>query len=1004
MAEIVVGAMGSLLPKLANLIKEEYNLQKKVRGEIMFLETELKSMEAALIKVSEAPIDQPPDIQVKLWTREVRELSYDLEDRIDKFMVRIDIGMQPSKHHSFKGFIDRSLSLLTKGKIRHNIGIDIKDIRSRIKDVSERRDRYKVDQVPSKPVGRTIDNLRLSALYKKATELVGTEEKSNDLIKRLVLVEGDEASKQQVVVSIVGFGGLGKTTLANLVYEKLKGQFHCGAFVSVSHNPNMDMIFKNMLHQLDGENYKYINQETWSEEQLISKLRKFLEHKRYGFIGAGHAMTRPYNSVSRGGSNPRYLIVVDDIWNNSAWETIQCALIQNECGSRIITTTRNLDVAKQSGADVYQLDPLSSTDSTKLFNQRIFGSEDKCPPDNLVEVCRKILRKCGGVPLAIITIASMLSNKNEKENTQNYWSRVYQSMGSGLDGSTNVKDMRRILSVSYYDLPSRLKSCLLYLSLFPEDYEIEIEDLIWKWIGEGFVHEEQGRTLYEVGEAYIEELVNRSMIQAGIVGGNGRTITCRVHDMVLDLTNFLSNEEHFLTKLDGQKQISLPNKIRRLSLKINQEEEVKQLGTMDFSHVRSLTVSSKDFLLIPNFSTFPVLRVLDLRNCPAVKDHDFKEICNMFHLRYLGIDGFSITEIPKEIQNLQVLQVLHIKYMQIEKMPSTIIHLQQLQLLRVSDYIRLPDGFGKLKSLQEVKGTTIIIESPSMLHDLGSLTELRTLAIYFRDWDESYEKPFIQCLSNLVNLKSMRIEGQMSSLYSECDNLYPGPQELCSIDMDVDHGINAVPRWMSSFCFLSSVNIELLTLGEQDLQVLGSIPSLSDLRIIVKELTQDRDARLVIGKCYSFQCLTRLIISYGSMEVVFAPGAMQHLKELYLRFSVQDTVHKFGDANFGLENLSSLERVTFKIKVDGSTTPKEVETVKDEIQKAMDMNPRKPTSTSTIEHDTVEGRIRLGLYVNKAALIFSDGFGGPNTNRRSQRTQPVPPSRFMGAAPLLLRD
>ncbi|CAN6372362.1 unnamed protein product [Urochloa humidicola] len=256
MAEIVTGAMGTLLPKLANLIKGEYNLQKKLRGEIMFLETELKSMEAALIKVSEAPIDQPPDIQVKLWTREVRELSYDLEDNIDRFMLRIDTGKHPNKQHSFRGFIERSLILLTKGKIRHKIGIDIKDIRRRIKDVSERRDRYKVDQVPCKPVGRSIDNLRLSALYRKATELVGTEEKSNYLVKRLM--EGDETSKEQVIVSIVGFGGLDKTTLANVVYEKLKGQFDCYAFVSVSHNPNMNKIFKNMLHQLDEDNYKNV--------------------------------------------------------------------------------------------------------------------------------------------------------------------------------------------------------------------------------------------------------------------------------------------------------------------------------------------------------------------------------------------------------------------------------------------------------------------------------------------------------------------------------------------------------------------------------------------------------------------------------------------------------------------------------------------------------------------------------------------------------------------------
>lgn len=120
----------------------------------------------------------------------------------------------------------------------------------------------------------------LSALYRKATELVGAEEKSSDLVKRLM--EGDkEASKQPVVLSIAGFGGLGKTTLANLVYEKIKGQFVCGAFVYVSHNPDVVKVFKNMLYQLDGDKYRDINQGTWSEEQLIWELRKFLLHKRY---------------------------------------------------------------------------------------------------------------------------------------------------------------------------------------------------------------------------------------------------------------------------------------------------------------------------------------------------------------------------------------------------------------------------------------------------------------------------------------------------------------------------------------------------------------------------------------------------------------------------------------------------------------------------------------------------------------------------------------------------
>ncbi|VAH54727.1 unnamed protein product [Triticum turgidum subsp. durum] len=140
--------MGTLLPKLAELLMEHYKLHKGVRGEIMFLKAEMERMETVLLRISEAPIDQPPDIQVKLWAKAVRDLSYDLEDSIDKFMVRTETH-GPEKSHSFREFIDKSLSLLSKGKIRHKIGIDIKDIKIRIKEVSERRDRYRVDSVAS---------------------------------------------------------------------------------------------------------------------------------------------------------------------------------------------------------------------------------------------------------------------------------------------------------------------------------------------------------------------------------------------------------------------------------------------------------------------------------------------------------------------------------------------------------------------------------------------------------------------------------------------------------------------------------------------------------------------------------------------------------------------------------------------------------------------------------------------------------------------------------------
>jgi nicotinamide riboside kinase len=280
--EVVTGAMSTLLPKLADLIKDEYNLQKSVRAEITFLKTELEYMEAALTMVSEAPIDQqPPNRLVKLWTRDVRELSYDLEDSIDAFMVHIANDSHvptKAKKHSFRAFMERSMNLLRRGKIRHNIGVDVEEYKKRVKEVKERSDRYsKVDNIGAKPLAPSVDVHRLSALYTKATDLVGTKQKSDELVNKL-LMKGDEASKHHLkVLSIVGFGGLGKTTLARTVYENLRKRFDCGAFVTVSHNPDIKNILSNILQGCGHLKYD----PRWDEIQLINELRDFLRDKRY---------------------------------------------------------------------------------------------------------------------------------------------------------------------------------------------------------------------------------------------------------------------------------------------------------------------------------------------------------------------------------------------------------------------------------------------------------------------------------------------------------------------------------------------------------------------------------------------------------------------------------------------------------------------------------------------------------------------------------------------------
>ncbi|KAI4968755.1 hypothetical protein ZWY2020_046085 [Hordeum vulgare] len=309
--------MGSLLPKLVELLKDEYKLKDSVKEGVRSLEIEMKSMQAALDKVGEVPQEQL-DKQVKIWAGEVRELSFNMEDVVDKFLVRVDDGSQPAANpKKLKRLTKMMAGLFTKGKARHEIADAIKSINKKVKEVADRRARYNVDNiVASVPTVTPIDP-RLGALYTKVTELVGiTGTRDQEIMK--LLSEGDDMSKKKLkIVSVVGFGGLGKTTLVKTVYDKMKGDFDCRAFVPVGRNANAKKVFMDILHELDPQNGK--GQLTMlNERQLIDKIQLRLQNKRY-------------------------LVVIDDIWDGNLWTVINWAFSNNNTlGSRLITTTRKV--------------------------------------------------------------------------------------------------------------------------------------------------------------------------------------------------------------------------------------------------------------------------------------------------------------------------------------------------------------------------------------------------------------------------------------------------------------------------------------------------------------------------------------------------------------------------------------------------------------------------------------------------------------------------------------
>ena len=253
---------------------------------------------------------------------------------------------------------------------------------------------------------------------------------------------------------------------------------------------------------------------------------------------------------------------------------MRCALPQNNHNSRILTTTRIESVAKSCCSDpndcVYRIEPLDESDSKVLFFKRIFGDKDGCPPQ-LKLVSEQILKKCCGSPLAIISIASLLASKPVMLKEQ--WEKLLVSIGSALEKNPDLEGMKQILSLSYYDLPYHLKTCLLYLSLYPEDFKIERDSLIQQWIAEGFIGLERGLSVEDVAEGYFNELINRSMVQPMVINCDGSAHACKVHDVMLELIVSKAIEENFVTLVGGHPVPSsfIQDTVRRLSIQCDSQ-------------------------------------------------------------------------------------------------------------------------------------------------------------------------------------------------------------------------------------------------------------------------------------------------------------------------------------------------------------------------------------------------------------------------------------------------
>ncbi|KAL6843172.1 hypothetical protein ACP4OV_026885 [Aristida adscensionis] len=425
MAGIVVSASNGvivpLVDKLTNLIEDKCANLMGVSNDIVFLRDELRTINALLEKLED--IDRLDPLP-KNWRDQAREMAYDIEDCIDYFV-----------HHGGSdgeraGFINKVSHFLKTSMTRLETAKQIKELKNRLKEINERRKRCKFDDCISISSSVAIDP-RLPALYRDAATLVGIQGPREEVIKLLT-----DTNQQLQVLSIVGFGGLGKTTLAKEVYERIGGQFNTKAFVSVFQRPDIPRLLNGLISGFN------IASPIFEVKDIIDNIRLYLQSRR-------------------------------------KWSRMK---------------------------------PLNDEDSRRLFFNRIFGSESRCP-SQFREVSVEILKKCGGLPLAVITISSLLANRPAPRRRE--WESILDSIGmQGSSTNPSFEMMRHILYLSYKDLPRHLKACFLYLGIYPEDCYIKRDDLIRKWIAEGFVPRHFSvQDSEDVAKSYFNELINRSLIE-----------------------------------------------------------------------------------------------------------------------------------------------------------------------------------------------------------------------------------------------------------------------------------------------------------------------------------------------------------------------------------------------------------------------------------------------------------------------------------------------------------
>ncbi|KAL2245331.1 UNVERIFIED_CONTAM: Disease resistance protein RPM1 [Sesamum indicum] len=858
MAEI---AVCFLVDQLSAWISKEQQLLGSLRENAESIRDEMGHIRAFL-RVADQK--QEVDPQLEEWIKQVRDVAYDAEDVMDKFMLWL-AGRR--RTDGVLGRIKQIYVSVKNLKARHQLVSEMRAIRSRVQSISKGQQRYKdiYGTSESAPARSTWYDSRGDALLLEETEVVGIKKPKKQLVEWLSSTDHTSGLK---VISVVGTGGLGKTTLVRKVYDDaaVRLRFSTRVWMTVSNSFKLYELLRTMIRRLTADVNKQPPQglEAMDADEMKEFVHKFLQ-------------------------NSTYIVVLDDIWNLTAWEAIRYAFPRSGTSGFIIITTRFQSIgcaaSTESNGYLYNMQPLPQEESKTLFYRKAFlgGS---CP-SYLEQIANIVLKRCEGLPLAIVVIGSLLATKN---NNIEEWNKFLRNLGDELEGD-RLRRMTKLLSLSYYDLPYYLKSCFLYLSIFPEDHNIYMTRLIRLWIAEGFVQPKEAKTMEEVAEDYVKELLDRSLIQVRETPDYNMPVRIHIHDILHRMIISKSKEQSFVTKANGG-HTQWPARVRRLAIHgsvdnmadLGSNHHIRSVVVLDNHHqVSNLTLSK---LL---GSACGLLKVLELRGSLTEKIPD--EVFKLYQLRYLGLNTTNVNSIPKSIQNLENLETLDLSDTKVAELPVEILRLRQLRHLLVYNSTihrgywpfdeehncRAPYRIGCLSSLQTLSHIEATQANETrVVREIGKLTQLKKLGVT-KLREEDGEDLCIS-LTKLTVLQSLLI----ASIDEEeiMDLQYPLSPAPPIRWLELRGRLLKVPEWIPSLQGLTGLHLRWSKINEDPTESLQHLPN---LRFLELDLAYEGD-RLCF-KSAGFKRLKKLLLVRlnGLKWVEIEEGSMPFLQALCVR-------------------------------------------------------------------------------------------------------------------------